>query len=321
MFAPLLLVPILAACQPEADDTGGGAVEVFDEATLTDANNYAFSGTLTVGNDPVAAAEDATVDWSALTEDLQGHALDPAADIDQLGLVAYRYLSPEEVTEAIESDSLQMSDVSVYLQFLNEAEATSCLLSEFTLFGNPVDVLSYMEEGSATWMLLLGEGTTPGQGVRAMKFFEPLDGIDDHEITATDGDAVLDVDADLSSLEPVRIAADDPGVRFDWSGITVDGRGQDIELNDIDSVLLARYDDLGVADLEAGFLDLETLADAMWTAEVEGETALDTEQLAGDLPFEGFTPEATWLLALRCGTCMNPAPLFLTVVDPVRAEP
>jgi hypothetical protein len=31
----------------------------------------------------------------------------------------------------------------------------------------------------------------------------------------------------------------------------------------------------------------------------------------------GVTPDGTWVLALRCSTCANPAPRFLTLLEPV----
>ena len=43
---------------------------------------------------------------------------------------------------------------------------------------------------------------------------------------------------------------------------------------------------------------------AEWTLTRDGE------------PFTGFTGEGTWILALRCSTCSNPAPPFATVLLP-----
>ena len=33
-------------------------------------------------------------------------------------------------------------------------------------------------------------------------------------------------------------------------------------------------------------------------------------------PEYGFTADGTWILGLTCSTCANPAPLFLTVLEP-----
>jgi hypothetical protein len=78
----------------------------------------------------------------------------------------------------------------------------------------------------------------------------------------------------------------------------------------------------GVAHLDAGRRDAEPLAELLaeplYVWSVSGTTDLDlaTPTDAGET-FRGFDDVGTWVLALGCTTCANPAPLFLTVVDPV----
>ena len=48
-----------------------------------------------------------------------------------------------------------------------------------------------------------------------------------------------------------------------------------------------------------------------------GELVADLALATGDDgDFTGFTDGGTWVLALMCSSCSNPAPLFLTVVEP-----
>mgnify|MGYP005741916403 CR=1 FL=1 len=44
-----------------------------------------------------------------------------------------------------------------------------------------------------------------------------------------------------------------------------------------------------------------------------GTTGFDLATLSG---FTGFSGDGIWILALTCSTCANPAPLFLTVLEP-----
>ena len=47
-----------------------------------------------------------------------------------------------------------------------------------------------------------------------------------------------------------------------------------------------------------------------------GTTASLGDATNGGAAFDGFSGNGVWLLALRCTTCANPAPLFLTVLEP-----
>ena len=66
------------------------------------------------------------------------------------------------------------------------------------------------------------------------------------------------------------------------------------------------------------FLELEELAAELYTMEHSGGLGSDLSELrdAQGRNFEGFSGEGTWLFSLRCETCANPAPLFLTVLLP-----
>ena len=77
--------------------------------------------------------------------------------------------------------------------------------------------------------------------------------------------------------------------------------------------MLGYYAGATVEDLQEQFLDLELIADQTWSIELTGTTGYDLAEIPD---FTGFTTDGTWILALTCSTCANPAPLFLTVLEP-----
>ena len=91
----------------------------------------------------------------------------------------------------------------------------------------------------------------------------------------------------------------------------------DPEENEVigDIVEIARFDDWTNADLEDDFLNLETDASDEWNWSLSGGSTLTLGQdKTQEVP--DFSVDGLWILALRCNTCYNPAPLFLTLLEP-----
>ena len=69
-------------------------------------------------------------------------------------------------------------------------------------------------------------------------------------------------------------------------------------------------------------VDLEQLEEAtFWEIEHDGtkrETDLALAKDSSGKAFAGFDngKEGTWLMGLMCGTCTNPAPIMLTILEP-----
>lgn len=320
-FATLVAcaAPAPAGADSAAPDTGDPAdTGVSGPVALGDANNYRYVGTLDAPTVPTASGADLLLDWSALASDLQCHAVDPVGDIDNVALLAFPRLTEAEVEAGLADDALEQAELGGYVS-LEPGDRTSVQLSELGFFGTDVDIETLVAEGSGTWLLLLTTGADVGVGARALAFLQPSAAEAATEVRLGDACGILDFDADLSSLAPVRVPAAGPWV-VEWSGLATDGHGQPVDARRIDRAMLARYDALGVADLEARFLDLEALADGLWTVTLDGGSAADLADLADadGAPFPGFDAgaDATWILALRCSLCANPAPVFLTVIAP-----
>ncbi len=307
------LLPGLLACGDKDGDTGEPVVA---NITLTDANNFSYVGDINVESFVTASASDIEVCWDGVTEDLQCHDMDPVADIDNVGLVRFPHLSETEVETGLSNNSLQQADISGYVEW-NTDHTRSCVnLSELSFFGTGIDITKEYTEDGGTYMLLLAEGLEPGVGARMLIFLDPQAGSDVTRVDVPGGCGLLDFSADIESLTKVTPPADGPWV-VDWSAITSDGLGAEINLNDIDGVMLGFYQGMSAADLQAQFLDLELIATELYTIDLEGGSVADLSTATGTGgTFSGFTEGGLWVLALTCSRCYNPAPVFLTVMEP-----
>lgn len=286
---------------------------------LSDDNNYRFEGYLDGPTYPVGEQADVVVDWSGITEDFQCHDLDPGSDIDNVALLIFPYLTEEEVEAGLSADDIQQTELGAYVTFEPEGGVTSAALSDFTFFGTEANIQTELTEGSGTWLLLFTTGTTVGVGARQIAFIEPRADASEAAVSVGGGCAVLDYTADLERLDPTGVLAEGPWL-VDWSALTEDGRGGDFTHGDVDGVMVGRYDDWTLTELAGDFLDLEQNATALWTLETTGAPEADLSLLTDDdgQPFPGFSDvgDGVWVLALRCSTCANPAPPFLTVLKP-----
>lgn len=300
----LLLVP-LTACAPEAEG------EPCTACALTDANTFAYESELHIGTLPLPERTDVLLRWDGLVRDLRGEALD-SSSITEARLVAFRGLSPEEVTDGLSNDALEQAEVSAYATCAPEDAA--CALSAFGMFGNTLDIPQYLVEGYATWLLALGGDGV--DGVDGLAFLAPRADSDVAEVRVEDAGSSLAADVDVCSLTPVVVARYQAGISLDWSGVTRDGRGAPLNPETVDELWVGRFTE-PVEELGARAFELETLAEQVWTMDVEGRTAADLSGLAGDEPFHGVGSDGTWVAALRCRGCTNPAPRVLTILGNV----
>ncbi|MFN7142333.1 MAG: hypothetical protein ACK4YP_01035 [Myxococcota bacterium] len=302
----LLPLALLAACA----GASGASVEPCTACALTDVNNYAYTSDLRIGTLVVPEHADATIRWDGLTRDIRGGAIDPVADLGEARLIAFRDLAPEEVAYALAHDDLEQADVGAYVTCA--PEEARCALSEFGMFGNSIDIQQYFAEGYGTWLLALG--APRALGADAMVFLDPRADATATEVALLDTTSRLNVDVDLRSLAPVVVPTVEPGITLDWSGLAHDGLGDPVDPATIDEVWVGRFQE-GPAELEREVFALEELAELTWTMKVDGTTSADLTDLVGETDFLGIDRQGTWVVALRCRTCTNPAPRLLTFLE------
>jgi hypothetical protein len=311
----LILLPFLFSCTGDAKDSGGEQVDPDTLVALSDDQNFSYSGDLILTSTQTAEMADLHFDWSDVANDLQCHSMDPSADVDNLALMVFPNLTQEEVALELSNDSMQQRDLGAYISYENNDGLTEADLTDLTFFGTDPEILGEYSEGSGTWMLLLASGTTPGVGTRIIHFVEPLASSDNTEVSFPDGCGMLDFEADLVSKQTTPISKEGPWV-LDWGDLTMDGRGNEFSHSSVDGIMVGYYADLSAEDLQSQFLDLELLADGLWKIELTGGSTADLALLSGETEFVDFSAEGTWIVALRCSLCSNPAPLFLSVLSP-----
>lgn len=303
-LVPLLLLVGLGACrQPE----GSGILQLDDVA------NYQYDAALDIGVIPVAAGEDATVDWSALTVDLVGHDVDPQQGVVQVALVWLPRLGWEEAADALVHGTLLQEDIGASFFFLPEPGDTSAALTEFFLLEQEMNPGSYLLEGEGVWLVAVQDSTAGGALMTT--WIEPRADSDNHQIAVTNSSASLDFSA--SFAPPLLTTVEGPWAA-DWGALTTGAGGVGMERVVVDGVWVARYPQWTAEDLAVHYLDAELEAEVIYRTLVSGTTRVDDlEDLRTDdgVHFEGFTADATWMIALRCSTCTTPAPPFAAVVE------
>ena len=94
--------------------------------------------------------------------------------------------------------------------------------------------------------------------------------------------------------------------------MSVDGLGQEFDPSLVDQLMLARHENRSIEELEEHLIDIELVADEIWNATLTGQTSVRLDEAVGDSGvFAGLDETSTYLMALRCSRCANPAPLYL----------
>ena len=271
---------------------------------LSDANNYAHSSTLDLPLVQAQSGSDVRVSWSDLELDLSGLEV-PAGSIDEVTLVVFEDLDHGALMEGLAGDTLAQGDASLFAECLPAGE--DCQLSEFQVLDVAVDAHTHFVPERGLFLITLGE-----EGVAGMKGGVVLEAVDDssvQEVRIDDGDGALATEVDLGSLEPVRPATGLP--TLDWSGVRTDGLGHPLRLQEIDTMLVGRFEE-GLPELEGRIPELSVASDAIWIVDVTGEASYDLSRISS---FPGVDTEGTWLVAWMCSTCTHPAPRVLTVLE------
>lgn len=274
--------------------------------------NYFF--TTSIDADVVSVEdcpENLTMDWSALTTDLLGHDMDPTTEAELMRVVRFDNYSPEDVLAAISANDLPQSEISGNVDYEPGTGETSAPLSSFNFNGTGIDPTTEVCESlGSTFMLTSLTGLYT---YRMLMFFSPTAGETNTDVIMDADSASLTFDATLGATIQVPGKRD---VLVNWLDLTTDGQGNPFSLSNIDGLMLARYE-LTVEEMEQEILDLQIIADEMYTADVGGlgEYELINALDADGNAFAGFEGEGLWLLGLFCSTCPNPAPLYLAVIE------
>jgi hypothetical protein len=303
----LCLLPLVGVgcAAPEEE-----AVAPCTECSVSNEQNFRYEVTLDIGHTTLAELQNSLVEWPSLGTDYRGNPFDGRTGGGEAWLVGFRDTGPDAVRDGLLHDDLAQAAMTVYSTCATEE--ASCLLGDFGMGGNELGLDGYFAEGSGTWLTVVVDDTT-GQAA-SMMFLEPSATGDATTASFESGTSTLDLDVNFHEQESVVVPAGDPAITLDWSQVSRNGLNDAFVAEQVDELLLGRFEQ-SRDELESHVWDLETMADPVWTVPVDSAGFATLDEAEGDEAFEGIDGEGTWLFALRCSRCLNPAPRFVGFLE------
>ena len=296
-----------------------------------DRMNYSFESSLDIQTVPVRSLSDISFDWSEITEDMLGQPFDPLQSVDMVEVMLWKY-SKEALVKDINDDNLDLKNIVSLGYFPTENQATSAnFLEMLSPSGGDVtdkELLEYMDTSEYpvseySYVVMLAAGELFGGGTKMISFFDPASEESNTEVRLHNKSTTLTFKADLTSLKRIAVPPANPNIVLDWSDIDSllkNALGGDFIPNRITDVMVAHYRTKSPEDLEREFLGLDNMADEVWSIFLSaGQSVnlgrLNTEADYSGTFFPGIDDTGTWIVALKCGTCNNPAPWFLSILQ------
>ena len=329
----LAALPLLAlAC---GSSSGGGAspqpmVCFGDNVVAKEANNYSFSSTITLPPVTVKSRSNLTFDWSAVSMDFLKHALNPVSDLNTISVLLWQ-LPLAQLQTNLNSDSLSQSDLVVIPPPSWPAPGTAtggmtqAHLHDFTVNGTalaPGDFDTYFDpvnfpSAQYSYLAVAATGTTIGQGFRMLQAFSLDPTAASTTVSLTNSSTKLTYQTNLHALTITGVRGGTAALTLDSGQMTTNALGAPFPQGYITSAIVGHYNETPT-QLEGKFLDLDRIATNYYRAEIPSGTVLDFRTLrdsAGN-NFPGVDANGTWLVGLICGNCRNPAPWYLTILQP-----
>jgi hypothetical protein len=288
-----------------------------------DKNDYAFWSTMTLPVIKVQPKTELSFDWGSATQDLISHDVNPKTDLNMM-MVLFFQLSLSDLENKLNADSLAQRDlvISPPLTFRTNGATTAKLFS-FDLNGSyaaPDQITLYFDADSYppadyTYALAAATGTEVGKNIRMIQVFQLDPNSTNTDVKMTNGSIKLDWKANLHDLTPTGIPSGQAAVTLDWGDMTKNALGASFDPTQITRALIGHYNE-GSGQLEQDFLDIELIATDLYVKTIESGTSVDfsTLQTAGGKSFSGIDDTGTWMVALQCGVCRNPAPWYLSIL-------
>jgi hypothetical protein len=298
-----------------------------------EANNYSFSSSIMLHPVKVKPKADLTVDWSGVTVDFLTHAVNPKTDLNAIFLLSVN-LKSADFEKQLNDDTFSTSSIIIpgpppaYLP--TNGETSKSMIGNFQSAAGPVtqDDLNMYLDGSVytpqntTFAFAAQSGTSVGTGaIHMLQSFELDSSSSNTNVTLTNSSTTLTYTANLHDLHPTGVPASTPALTLDWSMIQKNALGGTFTATNIAHAIVGHYTQTP-SQLEGSFLDLQTLASQLYEADIQFGTTLDFTTLmdSSGHTFPGVNSDGTWLVALICTTCRNPAPWYLTILEPA-AQP
>jgi hypothetical protein len=308
---------------------GGGAQPTMcfgANVVASEKNDYHFTSSITLTPVTVAHMSNLAFDWSGLTHDFEGHALNPATDLG-MSIVMFWGLPLADFEKDLNADALYTTDLifSPPISLVLGGGMTSAHLYDYTVNTTPVtpaminqffDATMYTP-ANATFIVGVQTGTNLGRQIRMLQAFNLDASSTVTNVALTDDSTKLTYTANLHDLTITGVPAGTAALTLDWSQMTTNALGRPFTEGYVTSAIVGHYTQTP-AQLEADFLDLDHIAAATYRADIPAGSVLDFTMLKDQngASFPGIDDSGTWLVGLVCGNCRNPAPWYMTILKP-----
>jgi hypothetical protein len=306
------------------------------------ANDYSFSSSLTLHPVSVKPLSDLTFNWGTVTKDFLGQPVNAQTDLNAIFLLLVK-LPAATFEMQLNNDSFSTSSIAIPgppPSFLpTGGVTTTTLYNNFISANGPVDstmAATYLDAtmytpSNSTFVIAAQTGTSMiGSGIRMLQSFELDPSSTNTTVNLTNTSTTLTYSADLHSLHPTGVPAGTAALTLDWTNLSTNGLGETLSddgssgtvlRTNIANAIVGHYTQ-SPSQLEGQFLDLQTIATDLYKADIPTGTVLDFTTLVdqNNKSFPGVDSTGTWLVALICSNCRNPAPYYLTILEPI-AQP
>jgi hypothetical protein len=324
------LILSTAACgghETGAPSGTGGNSGLCNEGTIiaNEANDYSFWSHISFPPVKVKPESDLTFDWSGVTADIQRHAVDPK----NLTLIAVAgFEAPlADLEKAMNSDSSPSRYLmGIPAQYSPAGGKTSANILNFTTNGSPVDsqtILGYLDADfyppdKTTYLVMVSSSQEVGTDVLMSQSFLTDPSSSNTTVSMTKDSTTLDFKADLTRLTPTMIPAGRAALTLDWGKMKTNALGNTFILSKITSAMLAHYKETPEELSGDKFLDLELIATELYRADIPADTLVNFADMRDSKSnsFKGIDETGTWIVALKCDGCRNPAPWYIAVLKP-----
>ena len=293
-------------------------------------NDYAFSSMMMLPPVSVKPMSDLTINWGGITTDFLDQPVNAQTDLNAIFLLLVN-LPVATFQMQLNDDTFATSAIAIPgppPNFMPTGGVTSTTLyNNFISANGPVDATAaapYLDAATytpanSTFAFAAQTGTDIGTGIRMLQSFQLDPTSTNTTITLTNSSTKLKYTADLHDLHPTGVPAGTAALTLDWGQISTNALGGDFTMTrtNIGRAIVGHYTQTP-AQLEKQFLDLQTIAAELYTADIPSGTVLDFTTLkdSAGASFPGVDATGTWLVALICSGCRNPAPWYLTILEP-----
>jgi hypothetical protein len=322
---------VLSLMASACGSSGGGSPSVTctnGTVVANEMNDYTFSSQITLPTMKVKSMSDITFNWGGVTTDFLGHAVNPLTDLNTIFLLVVD-IPIATFEKQLNDDTFSQGEILITPPptFSPSGVTSGSLYNSFTAGGEVIDMTNaapYLNAttytpANSTYTIAAQSGTNLGTGIRMLQAFQLDDSSTNTTVTMTNSSMMLKYSANLHSLHPTGVPANTAALSMDWGQLTTNALGANITntVTNITSAIVGHYTQTP-AELESQFLNLRTIAQDLYTAQIESGTSLDFTTLmdSSGNPFPGVDSTGTWLVALICDNCRNPAPWYLTILEP-----